>query len=109
MRLDDANGSTIVSGEQQKSVAVLFGGALGIDWQLFPWATGPLVSWGVVLSTGLKRLQTGPMDRVEYASGPSSRVVAASAHDVLQMWIPFVGATIAMDSRAEAREVVVGK
>lgn len=71
---EDATGKTIASSEQQRSVNVLFGAALGVDWRLLHGAPRRMGIVDVMLTTSLKRWYTGNMERPDYVASTDSQV-----------------------------------
>jgi hypothetical protein len=101
---DDATGKTIARSEQQRSVNVLFGAGLGVDWRLLQGAPRRMGIVDLVLTTSLKRWYTGNMERPEYVASTDSQVAIRVARAPLAIWVPCLALTLSFDSRIESRQ-----
>lgn len=78
-------------GELDRGVAGVFAVTLGVDWRLWSWGPGPNGTVDLVLSTGVKRLFTTPVDRPVFTGVGTP----GSERDGLEMWVPFAGIGLA--------------
>lgn len=100
--LDDKYGDTIASRDEQLSVSVLYGGTLGVDWRLHSFGRGARWTADIVLTTGISRYYTGPMERPRYLADIDQQPVVTKLDAPLAMWIPFIAIAISADSRPGA-------
>lgn len=89
----------IVSNDKQRDASVLFGGTLGVEWELWPMWEHLEDSYSLVLTTAVRRWYTGPMERPQYVGNPEEELRTETSREMLAMWIPIVALSISGDSR----------
>ena len=101
--LDDASGETLISVEEQRDMGLMWGGTLGVDLQLFPMRRDETGTYGLLLTAGVRRWFTSPLDRPTYGAADEGTATRDELRQSLRMWAPFVALSFGVDARAEAR------
>lgn len=101
--LDDASGETLISVEGQRDMGLMGGGTLGVDLQLFPMRRDETGTYGLLLTAGVRRWFTSPLDRPTYVAADDGTATRDDLRQSLRMWAPFVALSFGVDARAEAR------
>lgn len=101
--LENHEGTVVETRDEQRSAAVLYSATLGADWRLFTLARRSSGTYELVLTASITRLYTSRMKRPSYDLSHDGAVMPVSERTPLGLWIPSLGLTMAIDSRAAAR------
>ena len=100
--LENSEKTIIEERDEQRSAAVLYGAALGIDWRLHTLGRRVSGTYDIVLTTCMKRLYTSRMERPSYDVDADGTLRTASERTSLAIWVPALALTLSIDSRASA-------
>jgi hypothetical protein len=95
-----ASNEVIAYADEQRDASVLFGGTLGVEWELWPMWEHEAYSYSLVLTTAVKRWYTGPMERPRYVGSADEALRTEGQHEMLAMWVPLIALSISVDSRS---------
>lgn len=101
-RWESHDGKVLSSAEEQRTLGLLYGASIGIDWRLGPRASDPSNGVAFVVTTGVKRAYTTRMERPLFMADESSEPREQTVRSPLAMWVPFVGIALTLDSRGAA-------